>query len=787
MKRIRIMHAVYDFEVGGIQSVVRKLLAGLDPARFEQIVCAITSGYPPDAATRARLIALGHRPGIPVFLVPEFLKLFNRERPDVVHSHNWGTIEAIPAARMARVATVLHTEHGRDLRSLGRMPLRHRLFRKLCYGWADGVFTISEEMKRYYAAATALPEGRLQVLLNSVDTSVFRRDASARRHLRRELGLGENIFVAGCVARLDPVKDLCTLFRAAETAIAKGQDLRIVLVGDGPERAALETYARRRPGLRDRVLFMGERAEVAQWLNVFDVFVLPSHFEGISGALLEAMATGIPVVATAVGGNPEVIEHERSGLLFPRGDAETLSKYLWRLRGDAELRSTLVQNASCRVETQFSLRCMLDRYTDIYSRAVEKQPTCAGAWLRRRPQRVQEPPLLRAPAIGPAKGRDGTNAIERTTKPILVVTPVRPPDGGMAVQARKLVARLRAEGIPAELLPTNPTPPRLLSFVRSLPMLRTAVREVQFLHSLIRQLPAAHAVHHLATSQLYFFLHSIPLLLACRWSGKPILLNYRGGSAAHFLDRWRWIAGPAMRLADDIAVPSAFLQEIFEARGLKCSILPNVVDSDSFPFKQRDHFYPRLLVTRNLEVIYDVECVLRAFRIVRQAHPNAELGIAGAGREEQRLRKLAREWKLGAAVKFFGFVPHEQLPAVHAEYDILVNASRVDNFPGAITEAACSGLAIVTTRAGGIAKMIRHRENGLLVDLNDPQALAAGVLELLDNQELAQSLTRRARFWAEQFSWQEVLSLLYKFYRLPEPAPRRPGVQIASAKTVPAS
>ena len=205
------------------------------------------------------------------------------------------------------------------------------------------------------------------------------------------------------------------------------------------------------------------------------------------------------------------------------------------------------------------------------------------------------------------------------------------------MQARKLVARLNVAGISAALLPTNPRPPRALSFVRALPMLRTVVREVQFLHRMLRRLPGAHAVHHLATSGVYFFLHSVPLLLACRWSGKPMLLNYRGGGAAQFLDRWRWIAVPLMRLASDIAVPSAFLQEVFAAQGLQCSLLPNVVDTDSFAFKRREQFLPRLLVTRNLEPIYDVECILRAFRIVREAHPDAELGIAGSPKPQRQM------------------------------------------------------------------------------------------------------------------------------------------------------
>jgi sugar transferase (PEP-CTERM/EpsH1 system associated) len=367
------MHIVHDFETGGVQAGIGKLLSGLDPGKFEQIVCAITSGYPPDPATQARLIALKHVLGKPVFLVPELAKLFLKERPDVVHSRNWGAIEAVPAAKIARIPAVLHTEHGRDVQSLSRMPWRRRLFRRLCYGWADRVFTVSEEMKRYYAAATGLAEDRLEIVPDGVDTSVFRPDDSVRRRLRHELGFAENTFVAGCVARLDPIKNLRALLRAAEIGLEKGIDVRVLLVGDGPERAALETHVERCPALRDRVRFAGEQANVIPWLNALDVFVLPSRFEGTSVALLEAMAVGVPVLASAVGGNPEVIEHERSGLLFAAGDAEMLASLLQRLSGDAALRTTLRSNARYRVEKRFSARHMLDCYSEIYSSAVNKR------------------------------------------------------------------------------------------------------------------------------------------------------------------------------------------------------------------------------------------------------------------------------------------------------------------------------------------------------------------------------------------------------------------------------
>jgi glycosyltransferase involved in cell wall biosynthesis len=161
--------------------------------------------------------------------------------------------------------------------------------------------------------------------------------------------------------------------------------------------------------------------------------------------------------------------------------------------------------------------------------------------------------------------------------------------------------------------------------------------------------------------------------------------------------------------------------------------------------------------------MYNTECLLRAFRIIKARFPEATVSVAGDGSEAMRLRDLVSQWKLDG-VKFLGPIGHDELPALYASHDIYVNSSNVDNFPGALVEAACCGLPIVTTGAGGIPSMIKHRENGIVVDLNDDMALAAGVSEIIEHPELGHSLARQARKWAEQFSWKEVFPRLLACY-----------------------
>lgn len=338
-----------------------------------------------------------------------------------------------------------------------------------------------------------------------------------------------------------------------------------------------------------------------------------------------------------------------------------------------------------------------------------------------------------------------------------------PPYGGMSLQAEKLVSRLTDEGLSVKVVPVNPQPPAILTWVRKVPGLRTLLRELQFLAILKAEVPKCDIIHHFSASGLYFFAYSMPLLVFAPWLRKRLILNYRGGNADDFLSAWGWIAIPLMQRANSICVPSEYLAQVFAKYGLRPILLPNIAQTEKFPWRERDRFAPTLLVTRHLDPIYNTECLLRAFRTIKTRFPEAVLTIAGDGKEGGRLRALVDEWKL-SGVTFLGAVAHDDLPALYAAHDIYVNSSDVDNFPGALVEAASSGLPIVTTGAGGIPWMIRNRKNGILVDLNDDKALAAGVVEILEHPKIGLTLARDARNWAENFSWQNVWPRLQACY-----------------------
>jgi sugar transferase (PEP-CTERM/EpsH1 system associated) len=365
------MHVIGTLGRGGLEQGVLKIATGLDPARFEQTICTISSlDYMP-ARQDIRVIPLNRSAKNPGFITRDLLSLFAQERPHIVHSRNWTSIEAVLAARLARIPAVVHSEHGRDILPFTSEPLRRRLFRRACYRMADRVFAVSRELKQELVSALGISQDLFKVIYNGVDTRLFRPSAEKRAAQRTKLGISGSTMVVGCLGRLDLVKDHSTVLRAAEVAVNQGSDLLVILVGDGPQREPLEHQLRAMPTLRNRVIFAGRTFDATQWLRGFDVFALPSVFEGTSNTLLEAMATGLPVVATRVGGNIELVEENKSGLLFDVRDFHGLAAHLVRLAASPQLRQTLGAAARSHAEEVFPLDKMISNYSDMYAELLE--------------------------------------------------------------------------------------------------------------------------------------------------------------------------------------------------------------------------------------------------------------------------------------------------------------------------------------------------------------------------------------------------------------------------------
>lgn len=337
--------------------------------------------------------------------------------------------------------------------------------------------------------------------------------------------------------------------------------------------------------------------------------------------------------------------------------------------------------------------------------------------------------------------------------------------GGQAIQALRLMEGLSREPeIEAELLPINPRLPGPLRWLQRIKYVRTGVTSIAYVASLLVRLPRFDVVHVFSASYLSFLLAPAPAIMIARLYGKPVLLNYHSGEAEDHLQRWPRTALPIIKLADRVVVPSDYLVSVFAKFGFQTERVPNTVDLARFRFRDRRLLRPVLLSNRNLERHYNVECTLRAFALIQQRVPHAQLIVAGDGSERHALRDLAATLAPGK-VDFVGAVAPENMHALYDQADIFVNASDVDNQPLSIIEAFASGLPVVTTDAGGIPDMVTDLETGLIVRRGDHEALADRVIRLLCDKELATDIAARAREECGRYSWAAVSGNWLRLYR----------------------
>lgn len=345
-----------------------------------------------------------------------------------------------------------------------------------------------------------------------------------------------------------------------------------------------------------------------------------------------------------------------------------------------------------------------------------------------------------------------------TASRVLLVGPSLDILGGQAVQAQRLLQQLgTTPGITVRFLPVNPRLPGPLRLLQRVRYLRTLVTTVAYLGTLVPAVRRADVVHAFSAGYWSFLLAPAPALLVARLLGRASVLNYRTGEGEDHLRRHGWLVRPLMRLADRIVVPSGFLVEVFARAGLHATAIPNVVDPATTPFRRRERPAPRFLSNRNLEPLYNVRCILRAFALVQARVPEATLVVAGEGSEAATLRADVAALGL-RGITFAGAVAPAAMGSLYDAADIYLNAPNVDNMPTSILEAFAAGLPVVSTRAGGIPHIVHDGENGLLVPLDDHAAMAAAALRLLDEPGLASRLTATARAEVEaRYVWPSVM------------------------------
>lgn len=352
-----------------------------------------------------------------------------------------------------------------------------------------------------------------------------------------------------------------------------------------------------------------------------------------------------------------------------------------------------------------------------------------------------------------------------------LVGPLPPPSGGMANQTLQLARLLRAEGATVELIQVNR--PYRPAFVSRLKGARALFRLLPYLVDLWRSAPRVDLYHLMANSGWSWHLFAAPAIWIARLRGRPIVVNYRGGEAeAFFAKSFAWVK-PSLDRADEIIVPSGFLKQVFEKRGCAVRIVPNIVDLSRFSMERNiaaalTADFPRILVARNLEPLYDNATAIRALRLVREKLPTAQLVIAGSGPERQVLENLAAELDLGNTVTFTGRVDNENMANLYYSANVMLNPSLADNMPNSVLEALASGVPVVSTNVGGIPYLVEHDKTALLVPPGDAAAMAEAIIAVLTNPAKATRLREAGVEAARQYTWPKVRERLLETYaRIP--------------------
>lgn len=370
-QRPLICHIIYRLAVGGLENGLVNLINNLpDDAYRHAIVCVTVATDFRDRIRRGdvEIHEIRKRRGKDISAYGRMWRLLRRLRPKLVHTRNLPALDMIVPAWLAGVRKFVHSEHGLDLLEIDGKNARYNRLRRLSRAVVNRYVAVSDDLTNWLRDQIGVPSSRLETIYNSVDTDRFSPDLPTRLVLPDGFAPRDAI-VVGTVGRLDPLKNQLTLVEAFAQVLALcpelRQKLRLVIVGEGDQRGTIEA-ALAKACISDLVWLPGSRNDTAPLYRALDIFVLPSLREGISNTLIEAMASGRSVIATRVGGNPEVVRDGLTGLLVPPQNSAALAAAIQKYVEHPELRRAHAAAGRDYVCQRYNLETMLEKYDLLY-------------------------------------------------------------------------------------------------------------------------------------------------------------------------------------------------------------------------------------------------------------------------------------------------------------------------------------------------------------------------------------------------------------------------------------
>jgi sugar transferase (PEP-CTERM/EpsH1 system associated) len=367
-----IVHVIHRLDVGGMENGLVNLINHMPVEKYRHAIVSLTES----TSFRERIqrddvecYSLYKKPGHDFGLYVRLWKLLRRLRPAIVHTRNLAAVEAIVPAALAGVPCRVHGEHGRDLQDVDGTKRRYQLLRRAIAPLVHRFIALSGELASYLSEAVGVAPLKVARIINGVDVRKFRPATGGRNPLPEKSSVdASDGLVIGTVTRMQAVKDPLTLVRGFAKLVsgALSTPVKLVMVGDGPLLGDVAD-AVRSLGMEEHVWLAGSRDDVPELLQSFDVFALSSRVEGISNTVLEAMATALPVVATNVGGNDELIEDKKTGILVPAGSPEAIAAALaYYVEDHPEAIKEHGRAGRERAERSFDIAVMVARYLEVY-------------------------------------------------------------------------------------------------------------------------------------------------------------------------------------------------------------------------------------------------------------------------------------------------------------------------------------------------------------------------------------------------------------------------------------
>lgn len=372
-----VAHLIFQLTVGGLENGLVNLINHMPPARYRHAIICLkdyTDFRDRIARRDVEVIALNKKEGNDLQLYVNLFRTLRRLRPAILHTRNLAALEGQVIAALAGVRARVHGEHGRDMLDLDGSNRKYRLLRKALTPFADHVTTVSRDLETWLVDAIGIRPAGVTQIYNGVDSERFRPRID--RELIGPAGfMTPDCVVVGSVGRMAAVKDFPNLVRAFLTLLDREPEnrarLRLLIVGEGESRSqCLEML--RSAGAQALAWLPGVGSDTDRIMRAMDMFVLPSLGEGISNTILEAMATGLPVIATRVGGNAELVDDGICGRLVPPANPDALADALSAYGKDGALRARHGAAARRRIEANFSMDAMTHAYMQVYDRVLRQ-------------------------------------------------------------------------------------------------------------------------------------------------------------------------------------------------------------------------------------------------------------------------------------------------------------------------------------------------------------------------------------------------------------------------------